>query len=52
MTWDAITSYAEARGGFLLFQSNFMYFWLPKDAFAPADLEAFRELLARKVRPR
>ncbi len=49
--WADVRALDEEREGFLLAQDHNVNQWLPKEAFrSDSELQAFRDLIARKVR--
>jgi len=51
MEWKIISRAIRTPQGFLLYQSENVFFWLPVHAFRnPQDVEAFAELVESRVR--
>jgi hypothetical protein len=46
--WNAIVRFLESDKVFIFFYSGMIFTIVPKSAFAPADLDPFRELIRRK----
>lgn len=49
LKWDSIVRYLESDKIFMFFYSEWSFSVVPKNAFAPGEIEAFRELLQRKI---
>lgn len=49
MGWTLLDKFVETKNLFVLRRSSVLFYAYPKRAFAPADLDAFRSLLQRKV---
>jgi hypothetical protein len=49
LKWGLFLRFLESDRVFLLYQTNRMFNLLPKSAFAPAEVEEFRQLLRRKL---
>lgn len=48
--WNAIVRFSESDKVFIFFYADLIFSIVPKRAFAPAELESFRDLLRRKIR--
>jgi len=49
LKWDSIVRFLESDKIFMFFYSERSFSVVPKNAFAPGEVETFRELLQRKI---
>lgn len=49
LKWDSIVRFLESDTIFMLFYSEWSFSVVPKNAFAPGEVEIFRDLLQRKI---
>ena len=49
LNWDAFPRYAETKNLFMLYVQSRLFHVIPKRAFTPEDLLAFREMLQMRL---